>query len=202
MVKILNRIGEDENANEIQNHLEVANRVLKITGSKNISDLVRILFNTLTAFDALKGYVLNELENCKFAELVSFIKTFKKLLTAKCIDANKDFDLGKFLHDVRNTYLHSGVFFARLEFIPSGQANKVVPSIAIQVNKIWKAEYLEKINLADDYVIDTLEVLENYQKLLREINIDDIFEFHKIKMLSQNQTIEIKIAKSNGILKI
>ena len=172
---ILNRIEEERKVSNLHDFSKTANSVLRITESKNIADLVRLLFNALTALDALKSYIYLDLIKLKHRELQFLVEELNKLFIAKCIDTNQSFDLGKFLHDVRNTYLHNGEFVAKLELIPSGEINKLVPAIAIRVNKIWNKEFLKKSNLSDDYVIDTLEVFIKYQQVFNGININDVF---------------------------
>lgn len=176
LANTLNAIEEDRKESNIENYSDVVNRVLKITETKNMLDIVRLLFNALTSFNAFKGYIYHEIKNCTHKELQPFLIKFKPLLTAKYIDTDLDFDLSEFLLDVRNTYVHNGKYVAKLGLISSGIQNHLVPSVAIQVKDIWNKEHLEKNNIPEDCVIDTLEVFEKYLKFFNEVNIEEILK--------------------------
>jgi len=174
-VKTANLIEEDRKRDCLDDYSKIADRVLKITETDNILTLNRLLFNVLSALDALIGYVYNKANGwASHKELAAMINIIKPLLNAKTIDTNQDFDLMELLHQTRNTLIHNGKFVCKFATVPSGAKDTYIPALIIIPSDIFNEQYCKKHSIAKDYFIDTYEIFNKFLEAFSKININQI----------------------------
>ena len=167
----LNQIQKDKRDSKIKDYDIVFKRIFEITEVDNVGNLTRLLFNVLVAFDAFNNYISSELKSLSHNELKDFIRLLQRLMVIHIPNCSNTIDLPFFISEVRNTFVHNGKYIAQFSLLPSDDGEYYVPGLSIALKNIFNKEFLDKNNLNDNDMIDTIETFDIIDKNINQLEI-------------------------------